>query len=79
MLNTVIEVPLNGSDDGLFENLDQLITYEQLSKWMGLSRSTLEKYVHRLEIPFIRINARCVRFLVRDIKNWLLSKRKGDN
>lgn len=63
----------------LFDNSEQLLTYEQLAEWIQLSRSTLEKYVHRLEIPFIRLNARCVRFLVKDIENWLLSKRKGDS
>lgn len=66
-------------DFTLFDNSEQLLTYEQLAKWTQLSRSTLEKYVHRLEIPFVRINGRSVRFLVKDIKNWLLSKRKGDN
>ncbi len=69
------------SDSGnvlLFDNVDQLITYEQLCKMTGLSRSTLEKYVQKLEIPFLRFNHRCIRFRVGDIRNWLLSKQKGD-
>ena len=61
----------------LFDNSEQLLTYEQLAEWTQISRSTLEKYVHRMEIPFIRFNERCVRFSLKDIKNWLLSKRKG--
>jgi len=61
----------------LFENLDQLLTYEQLSGWLNLSVSTLEKYVHRHEIPTVRLNTKTVRFHVGDIKAWLLSKSKG--
>ena len=70
-------IALSQDQRTLFDNPELLLTYDQLSKWIQLSRSTLEKYVHRSEIPFIRINARCVRFLVKDIKTWLLSKKEG--
>lgn len=61
----------------LFDNLDQLLTYEQLSLWLGLSVRTLEKYVHRSEIPFVKLK-RSVRFRVCDIENWLQSKTIGE-
>ncbi len=61
----------------LFENLDRLLTYDQMSEWLGLSKSTLEKYVHRRQIPVVRLNAKTIRFQSEDIRNWLRSKRKG--
>ena len=64
-------------DSKLFDNLDQLITYEQLSKWLCISVSTLEKYVHRREIPAIKLNAKVVRFRVEDVKNWLHGRTIG--
>jgi len=79
MVKCLCERAGSSSIRALFDNVDQLITYEQLSKWTALSRSTLEKYVQRNEIPAIRLNARCLRFRVGDIKDWLLSKRKGGN
>lgn len=61
----------------LFENLGDILTYNQLSSWIGLSKSTLEKYVHRREIPIIRISAKTIRFNAEDIRNWLRSKKEG--
>ncbi len=61
----------------LFDNLDQLLTYEQLSQWLGLSVRTLEKYVHRSEIPFVKLK-RSVRFRIHDIEIWLQSKTIGE-
>ena len=61
-----------------FDNLDQLLTYEQVSKWLNLSVSTLTKYVHRNEIPFIKLGNRTVRFESSEVRSWLLSKKIGD-
>ena len=61
----------------LFDNFEQLLNYEQLSQWLGLSVSTLQKYVHRREIPVVRFNSRNLKFRVADIRNWLLEKSKG--
>ena len=69
----------NISTISLFDNAEQLVTYEQLSQWLGVSRRTLEKYVHRREIPFIKFNSRTIRFRVGEIKNWLQSKSNGAN
>ncbi len=72
-----VKLESNSPKVQLFENLDGLLTYAQMSEWLGLSKSTLEKYVHRRQIPFVRLNAKTIRFQVDDIRNWLRSKRKG--
>ena len=61
----------------LFDNSDQLITYEQLSSWLRISIKTLERYVHRRYIPVVKLNTKTVRFRVGDVKKWLLSKSIG--
>lgn len=61
----------------LFENFDDLLTYDELSKWLKTPKSTLEKYVHRREIPYIQITRKNIRFHVGTIKKWLLEKSKG--
>ena len=63
----------------LLENSKQLLTYEQLSSWLGLSVSSLEKYVHRNEIPAVRISRKAIRFRVSDIEHWLQSKKIGES
>ena len=61
----------------LFDNQEHLLTYEQLSMWLNISVSTLEKYVHRNEIPAVRIGRKALRFLRSDIQQWLQSKKIG--
>jgi excisionase family DNA binding protein len=53
------------------------MNYKQLSRWLNLSVSSLEKLVHKNEIPYLKLN-RAVRFNVPDIASWLLSKQKGN-
>ena len=62
----------------LFENFDQLLTYEQTSMWLGLSKSALTKYVHRKQIPYLKLGNKTVRFKVGDVHEWIQSKKIGE-
>ena len=57
----------------LFENL---MTYSDLSNWLSVPVKTLEKWVHRREIPFLKAG-RHVRFDREKVKAWL--QKNGDN
>ena len=41
---------------------DDLLTYEQLAKKIGLSKATLQRRVREGQIPFIRMGHQVVRF-----------------
>lgn len=68
----------NRGDTSLFDNPDQLLTYGQVSELLNISVSTLEKYVHRHEIPFVRLTRRATRFRAGDLKKWLLAKTQKE-
>ena len=43
-------------------NQEELITYEQVSKMLGLAKGTVYALVHQNRIPHIRLGRRLVRF-----------------
>ena len=63
---------MNKCENKLFENL---MTYIDLSKWLCVPVKTLQKWVHRREIPFLKAG-RHVRFDRENIKAWL--QHQGD-
>lgn len=58
----------------LFENSDQseLLTYEECATILRIPMSTLYKLVHRREIPFSKIGPQQVRFIRKEVADWLL-------
>ena len=55
------------AEDRLIENL---MNYRELSCWLAVPVATLEKWVHRREIPFLKAG-RHVRFDRCEVKMWL--------
>jgi excisionase family DNA binding protein len=45
----------------------QLIDTEALARILGLNRRTIEGWIRKRRLPFIRIGKRCVRFRLRDV------------
>lgn len=56
--------------DGLFDN-KKMLNYEELAAVMGVSKSTLRKWVHFRKIPYRKLNGRLVRFMPEEISAWL--------
>lgn len=59
---------------------DEFFNIDELSKLIGLTKSTIYGHVHRNTIPFIK-KGRMLRFSKNDILNWLQdgkSKSKAD-
>ena len=52
------------------ERRDEKLTYEQLSIEWDVPKSTLYAWVHRRQIPFIRLGKRLVRFSRKAIEQW---------
>jgi excisionase family DNA binding protein len=44
-----------------------LLTVEQISKWLGVSKRTIANLTARRKIPFVKVG-RCVRFKLRDVE-----------
>ncbi|WP_321992640.1 helix-turn-helix domain-containing protein [Marispirochaeta aestuarii] len=51
------------------------LTYDQLAEILQISKSTLEKYVSRKEIPYYKFGKN-VRFDEEKISDWLRMKEK---
>ena len=55
------------------QNLDavpaefQLVDTEALARILGLNRRTIEGWIRKRKLPFIRVGKRCVRFRLRDV------------
>ena len=53
--------------------MDKLLTVEEITKMLGIKKSTLYSWVHAKSIPHIKIGRRCLRFRESDIKEWIAS------
>ncbi len=49
----------------------QLLTYDDVSKWLRVKIGTLYSWVSRGRIPFIRLGDRVVRFDADVIASWV--------
>ncbi len=56
-----------------FDN--QLVTYEQLSECIKVPKKTLQDWVYKRQIPFVKVGKH-IRFKVSEIERWL---HKGEN
>lgn len=55
---------------------EPLLTYADVSEMLGIPRSTIAVWVHRKEIPHIRLGKRTVRFLRSDLAEWMSRRRQ---
>jgi excisionase family DNA binding protein len=68
----------NSVEGPIFYNYieSQILSYQQLSDWLGVPVSTIQKWVHRREIPYCKAG-RHVRFEAGKVIEWL--RRNGDH
>jgi excisionase family DNA binding protein len=45
----------------------KLVDTETLAQILGLNRRTIEGWIRKRKLPFIRVSKRCVRFRLRDV------------
>jgi excisionase family DNA binding protein len=45
----------------------RLVDTETLARILGLNRRTIEGWIRKRKLPFIRVGKRCVRFKLRDV------------
>jgi len=45
----------------------KLVDTETLARILGLNRRTIEGWIRKRKLPFIRVSRRCVRFRLRDV------------
>ena len=53
------------------ESGDEKLSYEQVAKELGVPKATLYAWVHRRQIPFIRLGKRLIRFSRRSLDQWV--------
>jgi excisionase family DNA binding protein len=54
-----------------------LLNTRELAALTGFSEGTLRHWVSEQKIPVVRLSARCVRFRLSDIEEWLAGKVIG--
>lgn len=52
-----------------------LLDYEAGSKYLGIQVGTLRKWVSARSVPFVRINSRLVRFVYKDLVDFVESRK----
>lgn len=64
---------------GIMENLlrdaKQVLTLEEASLFMGISKSSLYKMTHKHELPFFRPNGKIIYFEKSELLNWMRQNR----
>jgi excisionase family DNA binding protein len=48
-----------------------LLNTRELAALTGFSEGTLRHWVSEMRVPVVRLSARCVRFRLSDIEEWL--------
>ncbi len=51
-----------------------LLNTRELAALTGFSEGTLRHWVSEMRLPVVRLSARCVRFRLSDIEEWLAGK-----
>jgi excisionase family DNA binding protein len=57
--------------------MEALLTVNEVSQLTQLSVGTLYHLISQRRIPVVRLSARCVRFRLSDIEEWLAGKVIG--
>jgi excisionase family DNA binding protein len=58
-------------------NKKLLLNTRELAELTGFSEGTLRHWVSQKRLPVVRLSARCVRFRLDDVQEWLASKVDG--
>ena len=59
--------------------MEKLLTINDLSEWLQVSKSSIYKWTHMGYIPHYKLSSK-IRFKVSDVEKWLNKrKRKGRN
>ena len=64
----------HGNSEGLFDTIG--LDYRGAARALSMSVSTLQKLVHRKEIPHVKLG-RLVRFIPEDLAAWLKENRRA--
>lgn len=54
--------------------MDKLLSIDDITRIVGVKKSTVYAWSHRGFIPVIRLSARCVKFSEAAIEKWLAEK-----
>ncbi|MDP3048909.1 MAG: helix-turn-helix domain-containing protein [Thermodesulfovibrionales bacterium] len=54
--------------------MEKLLNIEDISRIVGVKKSTVYQWTHRGLIPVVRLSSRCVKFSEDAIKKWLDEK-----
>ncbi|HMI85973.1 MAG TPA: tyrosine-type recombinase/integrase [Polyangiaceae bacterium] len=57
---------------------EELLNYVDAAKLLSVPKGTLYAWVHRREIPFVRLGKRVIRFSRTELTRWLESKSVGE-
>ena len=52
-----------------------LLSVDQVAELTGLARGTIYHYASSARIPYVRLSARCIRFELAAIEDWIAAKR----
>lgn len=52
----------------------RLLTIEEASEYLGISKKTLYKWVHERKIPYVKIGRKCLRFDIEKLNKWIEEK-----
>lgn len=77
MQSSLTSAPALPIEGRLFDNRidpETLLTYEQAASRLQTPVSTLQKLVHRREIPFCKVGKRNIRFYWPDLVDWFRTK-----
>jgi len=53
--------------------MEPMLTYQQVSQWLGIKLGTLYSLVARERIPHVRLGNRLVRFRQEELRQWVES------
>jgi excisionase family DNA binding protein len=53
----------------------KFLSMDELSEYIGMSKSFLYKQVHKNEIPFLKVGSR-TKFVTEEIYKWILRGRQ---
>jgi hypothetical protein len=67
--HAVLRVKKNGGGDSMLVDMQELMTYEDVSRFSKFKISTLRKWVQLRKIPFVKING-AIRFNPEAIRAW---------
>ena len=54
--------------------IDNLLTIDELSQWLGVEKSTIYAWTSKKLIPHIKLGKKALRFRVSEILEWLAEK-----